>query len=292
MLMKKSEKKIKQKEEKDETKEVEVESKKEVDEPKEDVSEIVRLSVDDIDLWAGNPNEEDQETFNMLVQDIREENTKPDEMDQPLIVIKNEEKSGRYIVMSGNHRYKAVRLLGAQTVKCVVKEWDEKTAVERSIRRNMISGKLNQAKFTKLVNDHVRKHKLEVSELPRRFGFTKQADFFKNYRTEKDKALKEAEKEAKGKSKEELKPVENLQFLINKMFREYGDTLDQRYMFFMFGNKLHLMAMIDEEVDVMLGKITQHCFDNKVDISSILKKVMSKGMEMLEDITAEMKGNE
>lgn len=251
-----------------------------------------RIAVDDVEFWDLNPNEEDPDTFNLLVSEIKEDNANPEDMDQPLVVIPHPEKKDKFIVMSGNHRLKAVKLLGAQSVLCRIKDWDEKTAIEKAVRRNLVSGKLNEAKFTKMVNQYTKRHKVDVSEAPGRLGFVKEAEFYKHYKRAKDKAIKHAEDKAKGQAKEELNKIENLSFILNKLFREYGDTLENQFMFFTFGNKLHLMVHMDGELSAMMDQVTEAAVENGIDVNRVLKAILAPGVEGMEDLLSKVKNKE
>lgn len=254
-------------------------------------SSVVDIAVGDIDHWEMNPNEQDTASFNILLEKIKTNYDSPEEMDQALHVIKNPDEPGKYIVMSGNHRLKAVKYSGGKTVKCRIMDWDVKTATEEAISDNLIGGKLSQSKFTTLVNWYSKKFDVSMDEIPTKFGFVKETDFYKNYKKQKEKALEEVEKKAKEKAKGEIQRVENLSYILNKLFREYGETLDSQFMFFNWGSKLHLMVEMDEDMKEMMDQITDFTFDNKVDINSVLRALLKDGIEKIDSLTAHLKAD-
>lgn len=263
--------------------------KKQNTEEKDDFG-LVRIPIDDLELWELNPNEEDPDKFNLLAQEIVEDNERIEDMDQPLIVVRHPNKPGKYIVFAGNHRLMVMKLKGATSAISKIKDWDEKTAMEKAVKRNLVQGRLNEAKFTRLVNEYTKRNAVDVSMAPNRFGFLKQAEFYKHYRSAKDKAMNESARKAKEEAKEEVQRVKNLQFLVNKLFREYGDTLEQNFMFFLYGEKLHLMLEMDQEAAKSVKQLTDYCFENKVNVNDVMKRVLAPGMSDLENIVAMMKG--
>lgn len=255
----------------------------------EGTAPFIRLSMDVLETWQLNPNDEDADTFNQLVEEIKEDNENPEDMDQPLIVVPKKGEEGKFIVYSGNHRLKALKMLGAETVICKIKDWDEKTAFEKAFKRNNLVGKWNDAKMTRAVNHYARENKMDIDKIPHRLGFVKDAEFFKHYKSEKKKALDKAGDKAKEKAKDELNKVENLTFILNKLFHEYGETLENEFMFFTYGAKLHLMVQMDEAVQHFMEKITDAAIENGLDVNQILSPILEDGVDTLDGVLLKAK---
>lgn len=88
--------------------------------------ETVDLKLEDLDLADWNPNEQDAQTFNKLVEQMREVGC----LEYP-VVIPHPRKPGKYLVVSGNHRVKAAGWRGVwgngparhRTVRSARKRW-------------------------------------------------------------------------------------------------------------------------------------------------------------------------
>lgn len=195
-----------------------------------------------------NPNFEQATTFNKLVAEIEE-----DGFDQPLQVV--EIKLGEsdfietwtekhYRIIGGEHRYKAAIILGMAELPCVIYEdWDEKLQKLKTVRRNLLSGELDSAKFTKLVNSL--RVELPLEALPDLFGFKDVDEFNKFYVAEK------AAKEALfldgilDESRKERYAVDSVSDIIGNILRECGETLDQDYLFFSYKGAVLTVVLCD-----------------------------------------------
>lgn len=108
----------------------------------------VLISIDQLQPTSWNVNEMDKQEFAALVEEIRDGG-----FDEPcqVVPIKDGPDAGKYLILGGEHRYKASAANGIELVPCVIKEHltnaDEATLIEWSIKRNNIRGKLNRQKY-------------------------------------------------------------------------------------------------------------------------------------------------
>jgi hypothetical protein len=77
--------------------------------------------------------------------------------------------------------------------------------------------------------------------LQRLMGFTRQDAFNKVYETAKQ-SLPPEMAEKLDELKDELRTVDDLSLVLNRLFTEYGETLENHFMFFSFGGKQHIMV--------------------------------------------------
>jgi len=247
------------------------------------------MPIELIDAWAMNPNEQDTHTFNLLVKKIKEQYADPETMDQAIHVCPNPESRGRFIVFSGNHRLKAVKFLGGVRIQATLFFWPLQKVIEEAVSDNLVKGSTNSEKFTKLVNWYANKWKVSVEDIAPKWGFQKEAEFYKNYKRAQTEQLKKLDDQIKTESKDKLQKIENLSFVLNKLFREYGSTLDQEFMFFMFGDKLHMMVWMDAELQQSVKRIGDFAFENKVDVSLLFRRIVAESIEKLDQLAAELK---
>lgn len=98
-----------------------------------------------------NVNEMDEPEFAALIEEIRSGG-----FDEPcqVVLLKEGPEEGNYLLLGGEHRYKASIALEHAEVPCVIKEHlsdaDEETLMLWSVRRNNIRGKINAQRFAEL----------------------------------------------------------------------------------------------------------------------------------------------
>lgn len=166
-----------------------------------------------------NPNEMSKETFESLVEMIRERG-----FDEPLQVVENPEKKGTYLIVGGEHRWKAARILGLEQLPCVV--WSDLSEEDRRmlmVRRNVVKGDLDRVKFSKLVKAICDKLECQPEELQGKFGFTSETEYLKLLK-EKENKEKKALDEA-DKAKRTVQLADNLSYVVGEILSKYGDTI-------------------------------------------------------------------
>lgn len=244
------------------------------------VEKFSSVNITDVETLPFNPNEQSEATFNELVKDIKEEG-----FDEPIQIapkdieeykkLKDKYDKGFWIV-GGEHRYRAVKLLGESDIIASIKMWDMNKIKLMVVRRNRLRGEFNPKKFTQLVNDVAGVTKLSIEDIKRKMGFFDDKDWGRLSIDEKGE-WSDKYKDAIKETKRELNAVENLSMILNKLFIEYGDTLKYGYMFFMFGTKLHLMLQMDKDVQTLIDNIIKVQKNMKSDINNVLVKVLTAG---------------
>jgi uncharacterized ParB-like nuclease family protein len=108
----------------------------------------VLIPIDQLVPTSWNVNEMDEPEFAALIEEIRDGG-----FDEPcqVVPIKEGQDAGKYLILGGEHRYKASAANGIEQIPCVIKEHltnaDEATLMEWSVKRNNIRGKLNKQKY-------------------------------------------------------------------------------------------------------------------------------------------------
>lgn len=215
-----------------------------------------------------NPNEQDDTTFDRLCQQIRE-----DGFDEPLTVVPSLREPGKYLIFSGHHRRKAGKVIGMASFPAVVKEgWDEDKVAMELVSRNVMRGRLNPEKFTKLV-EKLRTRGYDQALIQAQMGFTKTDEFEKLYKQVSD-ALPPAARKKLASVKENIKSVDGLSSAINHIFTEHGSDLKHGFIVFDFGGKQHHYVPTDKELHLLMEKLEQRCRDENLNISDLFKNLL------------------
>lgn len=182
---------------------------------------------------AENPNEQDEATFDQIVQGIKE-----DGFDEPIIVVPVEDgpNKGKYVIVSGHHRKKGGVLAGMKSIPAIIKPgWDEDKRLIQLVRRNQLRGSLNAEKFTKLFTK-LANQGIDKSVLQLQMGFTKKEIFDKLFK-QVAKNLTPIQKKKLSEAKERVTSVDSFSVVLNEIFTEHGSELDHGMLCFKYGTK-------------------------------------------------------
>ena len=247
---------------------------------------VVEVPIELIDKNDYNPNKLDDTNFNRLVQDM-------DELGflQPILLVPK--GVGRYRIIDGEHRYEAAKLSDMPTVPAVIVEGgfaeDEDRQKFQTMRMNMIRGSLDKRKFQAMVGDLLENHGLEAVAEGMAF------DDVDALRAMIDNArgtlpTPEMRKEF-DKAKEEIKTVDDLSNVLNRLFTRYGSTLPYHFMVMDFGGKNHLWVRLPhKKAYEAVTMVAQKCQELGVTFSSVLMEllmehsptVLTEGLDKLE----------
>jgi len=199
--------------------------------------EVKTVSLDKIEFNTWNPNKFDTYKFDELVKEVIAEG-----VDQPVICVKG--KDGKYIVVDGEHRVRAARSAGLKEIPIVVKtDWDEDKAKIETVRRNVLRGEMDKAKFTDLVNDVVANTNSPVEDIVKKMALTED-EFRDLYIARADIQSKLLEEVQVPKEKA---LYEDVSYIVQKIMEENKDNIDKGYVYFMFKGALVCCVEMDRE---------------------------------------------
>lgn len=213
---------------------------------------------------AKNPNEQDERTFNALCRSIQDEGW----VEPMATVVPNPD--GTYAIVGGHHRYDAALVLGIEEGPCWVldpEKFDQDRQNWAMVKVNIVKGKLNPAKFTALYNEMVKQYDEEV--LQALMGFTDE-DAFKALYKDVKRALPPALRDALERQKEEIKDIDGLSLLLNKLFQEYGDTLPSNFMVFTWAGRDVMWVKASDRLWGIVSTIAKMANKNSLDLSEVL----------------------
>jgi len=244
------------------------------------------ISVDRLAPNSWNANEEDEVTFDRLIDDVSETG-----FIDSLTVVALED--GNYRILGGEHRWRAAKASGEEAVPCLVlkgAKWkDEDLQKFVTVRMNMLKGKLNPEKFLVLYNEMADKY--GADQLQKLFGFTDKRAFKKILKgvMQSAKAVlpKELHAEMDEKAKD-AKSVEDLGAIVQEMFAKYGGTLAQSFMVFTHGKQEHIYVQMTNAMRKAMDKVLLYCETAGTDINDFMapvtKACLEKAMQGLDEI--------
>ncbi|MCL4743863.1 MAG: ParB/RepB/Spo0J family partition protein [Burkholderiaceae bacterium] len=106
------------------------------------------VEIDDVEPNSWNPNDMEAEFFETIVQQVREEG-----MHQPILCRLNPEKEGKFLIVDGEHRWRAAKIAGKKKIGIVVVPFDETRAKVRTLSMNSLRGQNIPIKLARLLVD-------------------------------------------------------------------------------------------------------------------------------------------
>jgi len=241
--------------------------------------DIVEIPIDKLEPCEWNPQTMSETTFNQLVDEIRD-----DGFDEPVLVVQHadadKKKDGVYTIISGEHRYEALKVLGYDSVPCIVKDaWDETEQKLKTVRRNMLRGDPDPVKLSRLVKDINDNDGVPIADMPRLLGFDDEKKFKAHLASEnarEKKQVSDAAKNAEEQKRQETQIVDNLSYLLNQIFSKFGDTVPNGYVFFWYKNRMHLMLQEDTKLEKYIEHLVRYSQAHGTDIPAILTSALDR----------------
>lgn len=233
-----------------------------------------------------NPNVQDDATFNALVEQIAEVG-----ITENIVVVDHSDNPDwqhpetPYEVVSGNHRGKAAQVLGLETIPARIwswQEWDADFVKFQNVRHNVLKGKLSPEKFTKLFQSLASKYGEQATR--DMMMFVDQEAFKKTILTAAKDLPPEMRKELE-KAKDDIKTVDDLSNILNKLFSEYGDTLRYDFMVFDYGGRQHYWIRMDKELKDRMGELRSQILAQRVSMNELFKQlVVQHAKDIIHDL--------
>ena len=226
-----------------------------------------------------NPNQQTDDTFNQLVDEIRE-----DGFDHPLNLVPfddhpdNTDKNPQYKIIGGEHRWRASQVLGMKEVPAVIHDdWDEVQQKLKTVRRNLLSGELNSKKFTALV--HSLGDSVDNSSMHNLFGFDDRNEFDKYVIKEKDVKEKTFLDGLLEEAKRDKYAVDSLSDIISTIFAECAETLDQNYMCFTYKGAMIAVVLCDDACSKAVRQLVEYLKDSGDDVAEFMTDAIVCSLE-------------
>lgn len=214
-----------------------------------------------------NPNSMSDQEFNLLYDNIERMG-----VTDPILV--RPTADGRYRIVGGHHRVEVAKLVGLDELPCTVitdPEFDDDQEAFQAVRHNMIRGSMSAEKFMKLYQSLSTKYEDEVAA--QMFGFTSEDDF-KRMVKETGKTLPKEMQQAFKDATKEIKTINDLALVLNKLFTAHGDTLPYGFMVFDFGGQEHIWVRMAKGQKLNFLLLAEYCTKNQRSVDQVLAVVM------------------
>lgn len=222
------------------------------------VAPIRTVGIDQLQPNPWNANVEDPDTFNQLV-----ENIKLYGFTGAIEAAPNED--GTYTITGGEHRWKAARIAGLRELPVSVVPWDEDMQKIQSIKLNILRGKLDPHKFTRLFLSLEKKYGRD--ELRRLMGMGAKDAMFRQLMKDVKKSLPQSVQDQIEKRADKIRNVEDLAAVVQSLYAQYGNTLEYNFVMFVFAGKTHLMVKMDKESFEAMKTVAARCAEEGRDIN-------------------------
>jgi len=237
------------------------------------VLEVRMVPITEIHPNPWNPNVMSDEFFNMLTSDVSGEDVG---FAQPILVAAQDD--GTFRIIDGENRYEAARLSGFTEIPCMIAQGklatDEGLQKIQTVRMNKLHGQMDKRKFEDLVRGLAKEYTLD--QLADALVFTDPTKLEAMLDETRRNLPPEMRKEF-DKAKEEIKTVDDLSQVLNRLFTRYGSTLPYRFMVLDFGGKKHMWIRFpdDKAYGAVLEK-ARLCQTSGVTFSSVLLQALAR----------------
>ncbi len=248
-------------------------------------TEVVEIPIEKVKPNPWNPNVMTTELFNALVENIKEIG-----MVEPIMIVPDEEEEGMYVVISGEHRWEACKLLDYKTVPSIVRDsFDLDKQKFQTVRMNVLKGKMDPVKFTQLFDEMAEKYGEEMTKDMMSFVDEKA---FKDVYMEVKRELPKDMQDKLESSKKEIKTVDDLSRILNELFSKFGNTLDNNFMIFTYGGKVHLWVLMEPEFkEFMVDTLIEEFKELDINASRFFELLVEKhGSEILQEMVENKDG--
>jgi ParB/RepB/Spo0J family partition protein len=235
------------------------------------IPEVIMLPRSQIRPNSYNPNFLSPEIFNELVRNIEEHGFL-----QPVIVSPlNDDPDGfLFEIVDGEHRFDGLAILDVDDIPCFIANLDTDSRKFLTVRMNKLRGKFDRKKFTALVKDLMERHSFD--EVASQLAFSDPSELEAMIDNARNTLPTPEMKAAFDSAKKEIKTVDDLSNILNRIFTKYGNSLPANFMVFDFGgkelvwlrfdNKKEFFSVKDKLREILLAGYTADSF-----ISQLLK---------------------
>lgn len=228
---------------------------------------------------VANPNEMSAKDFNALAASIDEEGwVQPMASVVPIGAYDENDPFGwaEFSIVGGHHRFDYAVLRGDETGPCWVLDpakFDEDRQLWNMTKLNIVHGRLNPEKFTRLWQDMAARYDAET--LQGLMGFTDEDAFRKVVKTVRQ-ALPPELAAKLDEVKDEIKTIDGLSLVLNKLFREYGESLPSNVMAFSFAGKEVMWILADKRLWTLVSSIRKEVVAAGGDMAATLSQLLEE----------------
>lgn len=177
-------------------------------------------------------------------------------------------------IIGGHHRLEAGKYLGFEEAPATVildPEFDDQAADFQVVRHNVIKGQIDPNTFVDLYSRYASQYGDDV--LQEMFGFADEKEFKKLIK-QTEKQLPDHMKEKFREATKDVKTVDGLAKVLNRLFSIYGDTLPYSFMVFDYGGQKSYWLQVSNKTIKALDQIGDLCIDKQRTIDDLVGHVL------------------
>lgn len=266
-------------------------------------NKAVMIPISELCFTDWNCNEMSSEQQSNLVSDLEnKDDPENPHFDEPIQVVPVENENGKWLVLGGEHRTKAMTALEQEEIPCIVR-WDlagkpRKDLMMWSVRRNNLRGKINAQKYAELEDELINNHGLTIEAA--RQTMIVDGDLAKVLRSQiksksdvvtdtgiyddtnntgnNDVYTEEQAVRDKGSLLQALKVAEQ------DVLLDSADTVDYGYLFFMQGSagQMHLLVDESDQLHKLITKMVSTCKGETARVDDFLVTAIEKELKSWE----------
>jgi len=222
---------------------------------------------------AWNPNVMDADKFNELVSNFEQLGFVQDVVVSPLSKEEADLTGFEYQIVDGEHRYDGLGVLAPELdmVPCKVVSIPEDQQKFQSVKLNRLRGAFDRKRFDALVRDLLQRYTLE--EVAAHMAFTDVSELECMIDSARD-ALPPEMREEFDQARDEIRTVDDLSLVLNRLFTRYGDTLPFNFMILDFGGREHIWVRMDSTEYKRVTSKARDCMAEGVTFDSVVARVI------------------
>lgn len=223
---------------------------------------------------AWNPNTMNADTFHEVVSNIEELGFVQDVVIAPLPDEEALESGYQFRIVDGEHRFDALSLFDEiEEIPCKIVDIPEDNQKFQTVKLNKLRGKMDQKRFNSLVKDLMQRYTFE--EVAQHMAFTDPSELEALIGNARDTLPTNEMKTEFDKARGEIKTVDDLTMVLNRLFTQFGDTLPFNFMVLDFGGKEHLWVRLDPGEFRRIQSKARDCIAHGVTFDSVLARVLT-----------------
>lgn len=240
------------------------------------IRDFVVLPLARIKCAPYNPNKMTERKFQQLVEEIASEGFREPlyvalmdgEMRRKYLEADEDDRDPWYLIIGGEHRYRAAERLELPALPCVVRTdlTDDEVKV-RNVRANLIKGKLDPVKFVQLYEEVAEKHGEEFATV--QMGFVDARELKGLIRAVRSDLPPEV-RDKFDTLQDEIKTPDDLQRIVAELLAAHGDTVPLGYAVFSYGGQTHAWIEMTAALRKQLEEITTWCYTHQRPAGDVL----------------------
>lgn len=182
-----------------------------------------------------------------------------------------------YKIVGGHHRWEVAKLHGLENVPVTIitdVAFDDDMEKFQMVRHNVIHGSMSPQKFMSLYQSLSGKYSEDIAA--EMFGFADEESFKKLIQSTAN-SLPDEMKQTFLDASKELKTIDDLSMVLNKLFTTYGDTVPYGYMIFDYGGKDHVWLRMTPKQKKDIHVLGEYCRSK----NRTIDKAMAIAMQLI-----------